>query len=390
MKHAADPHTERVPLSRGDYVLILAFWTFFALLTAASALLDPRGRFGQPAPHAGQVLIAFVQSYLWAALTPLIFWLVARIGLGRHPQLRRVLLLFAAGLATAILVDVVLAYLRFQVLPPPSGRRFNSPSLGPWEGIRRLWFLDDLLMFTGVLAAGFAREYSLRLRARQEEAVRLQAEAARLSSQLAESRLAALRTQLDPHFLFNTLHAVSALVTSDPRGVRRMIALLGELLRRSLEGAREPEVPLREELDFVGRYLEIMQIRFQGKLQVTTHVDPDALEGLLPNLILQPLVENAIKHGMGDAAEEGAIAIRARVADADLLLAVEDSGPGVHGPLTEGLGIGNTRERLAAMYGTAQSLTFGPGAKGGFRVELRLPYHTAADLRAGVTELPGG
>src|SRR5690606_8737851 len=159
-----------------------------------------------------------------------------------------------------IFVDVVLAYCRFQFFPPPRrGPRFN-PGLGPWEGIRRLWFLDDLVMFAGVAAAGLAREYSLRLRQRQEEAVRLQAESAQLSSQLAESRLAALRTQLDPHFLFNTLHAISALVTSDPRGVRRMITRLSELLRRSLEGVRAPEVTLREELDFVGHYLEIMQI----------------------------------------------------------------------------------------------------------------------------------
>ncbi|NJD10969.1 MAG: histidine kinase, partial [Gemmatimonadetes bacterium] len=309
-------------------------------------------------------------------------------GLGRHPQLRRVLLLLAAGVLIALVVDVALAYIRFGALPPPRGPRFRPPILGPWEGIRRLWFLDDLLTCMGVFAAGFAREYSLRLRLRQEEAVRLQAEAARLGSQLAESRLAALRTQLDPHFLFNTLHAVSALVTQDPRGVRRMISLLSELLRRSLEGAHAPEVSLREELDFVGRYLEIMQIRFQGQLQVATHAAAAALEGLVPNLILQPLGENAIKHGRGDAAERGAITITAAVEGDDLVLAVEDSGPGSNGPLVEGLGIRNTRERLAALYGPAQALHLGPAPGRGFRAEVHIPYHTAADLRASLTPPP--
>jgi len=382
----AEAHSERVPLSRGEYVLILLFWTFYAGLAAAGALLDPRGRFSQSSLQLGQVVFPIVQAYLWAALTPLIFWLVARVGMAQHPQARRVLLLLAAGVATALLVDVVLAYFRFELLPPPSPRRFGPRPFGPLDGIRRLWFLDDFFWYGAVLAAGFAREYSLRLRLRQEEAVRLQAESARLSSQLAESRLAALRTQLDPHFLFNTLHAVSALVTHDPRGVRRMISLLSELLRRSLEGARAPEVPLREELDFVGRYLEIMQIRFQGKLEVSTNADPDALEGLVPNLVLQPLVENAVKHGMGDAAEQGRIVIDARRQGAELVLVVEDSGPGPRGPIAERLGIRNTRERLEALYGDAQRLTLGEGRLGGFRAEVRLPYHTADDLRASPPE----
>ena len=386
-RRAAEPHADRVPLSRGEYLLILLFWTFYAGLAAAGALLDPRGRFGQDTLQLGQVAFPIVQAYLWAVLTPLIFWLVARVGMGRHPPVRAALLLLGAGLLTAMFTDVVLAGFRLELLPvPPRPRRFPSTPFGPFEGIRRLWFLDDYFWFLAVLAAGFAREYSLRLRQRQAEAVWLQAEAARLGSQLAESRLAALRTQLDPHFLFNTLHAVSALVTSDPRGVRRMITLLSELLRRSLEGAHEPEVPLREELDFVGRYLEIMQIRFQGKLQVGISADPEALAGLVPNLILQPLVENAIKHGLGNAAEQGDILISARVAGDALVLAVEDSGPGVSGPLSEGLGIRNTRARLAAMYGNAQGLELGPGDGGGFRAAVRLPYHTAADLRAGVGE----
>jgi LytS/YehU family sensor histidine kinase len=288
-----------------------------------------------------------------------------------------------------VLVDIVLALVRFELIPPPEfRRRFDrGPQFGALGGIRRLWFLDDLFWYGAIVAAGFAREYSLRLRLRQEESVRLQAEAAKLSSQLAESRLATLRTQLDPHFLFNTLHAVSALVTHDPRGVRRMISLLSELLRRSLEGGRAPEVPLREELDFVGRYLEIMQIRFQGKLEVSTIADAATLDCLVPNLVLQPLVENAVKHGLGDAAEQGRITIEARRDGEQLVLVVEDSGPGAREPIVERLGITNTRERLAALYGEAQSLRLGAGRSGGFLAEVRLPYHTAADLRVSEAEV---
>ncbi len=194
-----------------------------------------------------------------------------------------------------------------------------------------------------------------------------------------------LRTQLDPHFLFNTLHAVSALVERDPRGVRRMIARLSELLRTTLEGGREQEVPLREELRFLDGYLDIMRVRFQGQLAVDMQIEPGLGEALVPNFVLQPLVENAIRHGTSKNEDAGAITIGARRDGETLVLTVLDNGPTAPDaapPAVEGIGLRNTRERLAQLYGDAQSLALAPRETGGMSVEVRLPYHTSADLRA--------
>jgi sensor histidine kinase YesM len=242
--------------------------------------------------------------------------------------------------------------------------------------------MNEFLMYVAVLAAGFARDYFLRYRARREEAIALQAQAAELRAQLAGARLAVLRTQLNPHFLFNTLHAISALVERDPRGVRRMIARLSELLRISLDDVGDAEVPLARELDFTRRYLEIMQIRFEGRLEVIEHVESEALAALVPNLVLQPLVENAFKHGLERIDGVGRIELRAgRVGDR-LVLSVSDNGPGVGSEElgAEGLGLGNTRERLEQLYGSNQSLALRTHAGGGAVVEVSLPFRMAGEM----------
>jgi two-component system, LytTR family, sensor kinase len=206
-----------------------------------------------------------------------------------------------------------------------------------------------------------------------------------LQAQLADARLAALRTQLNPHFLFNTLHAVSALVERDPRGVRRMIARLSELLRTTLDGADEQEVPLEQELTFTHRYLEIMQIRFQGRLSIESQVEPAVLDALVPNLILQPLVENAIKHGVSKIDVEGRIQIQARRDGERLVLCVRDNGPRASESVlraAEGIGLRNTRERLLELYGSEQSFTLRGAEDGGVVAEVIIPFHKRADVRS--------
>jgi LytS/YehU family sensor histidine kinase len=250
--------------------------------------------------------------------------------------------------------------------------------------LRHLWFMNEFLYYIAILAGGVARDYFLRYQARREEAIRLETQAAQLQVQLADARLAALRTQLNPHFLFNTLHAVSALVERDPRGVRRMIARLSELLRTTLEGADEQEVPLSQELTFTHRYLEIMQIRFQGRLVIESQIEPGALDALVPNLILQPLVENAIKHGVSKIDDAGRIEIHAHRDGARLVMSVRDNGPrvGENGLRAgDGLGLRNTRERLSELYGTEQSLTLRPAGDEGVIAEVSIPYHKRSDLR---------
>jgi two-component system LytT family sensor kinase len=393
---APDGRRSYIRLRRSELLGIFAFWTFLAVLSAVNGLLDPRGRGLQLVVPAAPVTRAFIESYLWAALTPVLFWLTSRFTLERGNRAGRVLLFAGVGIVVAMLVEALLAYLRYELLLIPPRRRL--PVFDPLFGVTRLLWLDDLMVYIAVVAAGFARDYFRRYQARREEATRLRAQAAELHAQLAEARLAALRTQLNPHFLFNTLHAISTLVERDPRGVRRMIARLSELLRSSLEEGDEQEVPLERELAFLDRYLEIMQVRFQGRLAVETRVDSNVMDALVPTLILQPLVENAVKHGVSKVAGTGTIEIRGyRDADDRVVLSVRDNGPGLDGGTEvlreEGVGLANTRARLEQLYGPEQSLTLRPAADGaGLVAEVTLPYHTRADLRvaAGAREAGGG
>jgi signal transduction histidine kinase len=380
------PAQDRVSLQRNDVLLILAFWAFIAVLAAVNGLIDPRGRGLQPVWPSAPIALAFIESALWAAITPFVFWLVSRYGIERTNRVARIGLFLGVGLVLAIVVDQIVGFFRFEVLFIP--RRPPPLDVTPFLRVRRLWFVNEYIVYVAVLAAAFARDYFLRYRARREEAARLQADTAHLQAQLADARLAALRAQVNPHFLFNTLHAISALVERDPKGVRRMIARLSELLRTTLEGADEAEVTLAQEIVFLRRYLEIMQIRFQGRLEVEIRVPQDIENALVPNLILQPLVENAFKHGIGNLEGAGYIAIEARREDERLLLSVRDNGPGIDGvgSATEGVGLRNTRARLEQLYGSDQSLLLRSPEEGGLIVEISLPYHTSDDLRtAGVT-----
>src|SRR5690606_17621371 len=238
------------------------------------------------------------------------------------------------------------------------------------------------------VAADIYRRYRARQREAgelQAQATRLQAQSAELHAQLSEARLTMLRTQLNPHFLFNTLNAVSALVAKDPRGVRDMIGLLSELLRHSLKESRDQEIPLDEELRLLRLYLEILEIRYQGQLRTDVIVDPGARDALVPNLILQPLVENAMKHAIERAGGHGTIAVQASRSDDELVLTVRDSGPGdetsVPAGDVGGVGLRLTQARLAELYGSDARLNLEPVNGGGMVAEIALPYHTREEVR---------
>lgn len=366
---------ERAPFTRTELALIFGFWTLIAVLSSANSIIQLK-------PHVSfsPLVLDFATAYMWALLTPPIFRLASLYPIERSGWQSRVMTL-VIGLAVAIFMDVLTNYLRYKLYHWPTKL---PPQIAAIERLRSLWFMNDFIVYALVLFAGYARNYFLNYRVRREEAVNLKAQAAQLQAQLADARLAALRTQLNPHFLFNTLNAISALVERDPRGVRRMIARLSELLRTSLDEADEPEVPLSRELTFIDRYLEVMQIRFQGRLHVRMHADPEASAALVPNLILQPLVENAVKHGVSKMVGAGRIEIRARREGERVVLTVQDNGPGpANGrpPSSEGVGLRNTRARLAQLYGAEQSLALRVAPDGGFIAEVSLPYHTPADLR---------
>ena len=350
-------------LSAREMALITAFWTSLAALTVLNRVFDPRSEGLRVIARTGPLVLPFVEAWLWAALTPLVFWISSRSSAAMS-RAARIALLVAAGLAVAVFVDVALDLARDFVAAP---RRRGAPGLAP--RFARFGPLNQLLIYGAVLAAGLAREYFLREQRRARESAHLEA-------LLAHARLNALRMQLNPHFLFNTLNAVSALVERDPSGVRRMIARLSELLRHTLDTKSPDEVALRDELSFLQRYLDIMAVRFQGKLRVSTSIDESVMDARVPVFILQPLVENALEHGVSRATGEAEIGVEARRDGETLIVTVRDRGPGLDAQ-PEGVGLTNTRARLAALYGERASVTLASLPEGGAAAELRLPWRDA-------------
>jgi two-component system LytT family sensor kinase len=366
MTDSTNSRREYYPVRPIDVAAIVAFWTVLALISTAGRELDPRIPGIPSAVMTAVVTVSYVEYALWAAITIPIWWLTSRYSIEGGRRFGRLLFFIVLGFMIAISMDSILYHTRDALLAPLRVRRRPPP---PVIG---LGFLDDLMVFFAVLGAGIARDYFLRYRARVEETVRLQA-------QLAQARLDVLRSQLNPHFLFNTLNAVSALVERDARGARRMIARLSDLLRYTLEEGTEQEVPLHRELDLLDEYIELMQIRFQGRLNVVVRGGDDVRDALVPNLVLQPVVENAMKHGVGQIAGDGEITISARRSGDDLVITVADNGPGPSGAKPgEGVGLTNTNERLRQLYGARYQVMLTQRAEGGTVAEIVLPYHTAA------------
>jgi len=362
-------------LSRRELFLILVFWTSLATLSAVNRLLDPRGFGFRGISPSAPIVMIYLESTLWAAVTPLVFWLSGRFNFSRS-RVAHVAALLAIGVVISVALYFVLAVARTELFE--SVTRRPPPTLfAPLRDIGRFRFVNHFLVYIAVLVAGYAREFFIRDQARVQEAAALASRASLLQAQLADARLDALRMQLNPHFLFNTLHAVAALVERDPAGVRRMIARLSELLRLAMDSDAEHEVALREELDFLRRYIEIMEVRFQGRLRIEVNVDDGVLTALVPRLILQPLVENAFEHGASRAEAGGVVEIAARRRDGQLVLSVSDPGPGVEEGMEEGVGLANTRARLAELYGGAASLELATRAEGGARAEIVLPFRDA-------------
>jgi len=229
-----------------------------------------------------------------------------------------------------------------------------------------------VLIYFAVLGCTYAYGYFVEARERE-------AEASRLVAQFAEARLGALRMQLHPHFLFNSLNTILVLVREQNTvAASRMLELLAEVLREVLRTDRPPEIPLTDELRLLEKYLAIQQVRFSDRLHVQWSIEDPARAALVPDLVMQPLLENAIRHGVAKRAEAGTVVISARIVANSLELSVRDDGPGMEPSVAEGGGIGlsNTRERLRALYGDAASLTIVSARSAGTQVVLRLPYRT--------------
>jgi two-component system LytT family sensor kinase len=334
---------------------------------------------GRSYPFYRAVLAGLPDWYFWALATPLVFALGERIRFGRPAWVRALLLHLLAGTALALLeIAVVTAF----------GRWVGMGSVaGPLGDVYPRMVLQDLhfhlMIYAAIVAAAHAVQYHREVRQREVEASQLQFER-------TQAQLLALQLQLEPHFLYNTLHAIASLVR-DGRNSDAVDALaqMGDLFRQSLGHTRHHEISLREELTFVRAYLDIERLRFSDRLLTAVDAEPEALEGRVPSMSLQLLVENAIRHGIARDPDARAVTVAAWREGGQLQVEVRNDGPPFqehHGTQGPGVGIRNVRARLHRLYGARGSLELRRGSPSGAVAVLSVPYHcTQSFAKEGVS-----
>jgi signal transduction histidine kinase len=350
--------------------LIFAAWLLPALLSGFDTFMQSRLE-GRP-PDWHWVSFNSVDWLLYALLTPFVFRAAGRLPLEQPHLARNILLHVAGALGMCVAWAAFGTLLRIAIFPA-------SPDLTGWRLLREFvsWVSTTLPFGVGVYFALIGIEHSLFYFAQARDR---ESRAARLAAQLTEARLSALRMQLNPHFLFNSLNAITVLVRDQNNaGASRMLELLSDVLREVLRADNTNETTLAREFEFLERYLAIEQVRFSDRLRPTLEAPPAISSATVPRFILQPLVENALRHGIARRADAGEIHIGAHREAGDLILTVRDDGPGLapDPPAATGLGLANTRARLAALYGARASLTLANAPGGGAIATVRLPYHEA-------------
>jgi two-component system, LytTR family, sensor kinase len=359
---------------RKSYPLILALfgiWTALALLSVLQTALFISHR-GDAVSWGRLLSSRLLDWYSCALFTPAFFWLARRYPIDRTHWTRALPVQLAASILAVILKYALLVGILRSLL-----RQSNASLVGALSSN----FFIELMIFWAVIGLVHAIVFYRRWQEREQLATELRA-------RLMEAQLEVLKGQLRPHFLFNTLNSVSTLVHSDPHAADRMVVQLGDLLRASLEHSGTHEIPLAEEMLLLDRYLGIMRVRFRDRLRVELAIAPEVRSALVPHFILQPLVENALEHGIARRAGAGLLMIAARAEGTSLHLTVGDDGPGMDTSVRsangsapdEGVGLGNTRLRLRQLYGDAQCLTIGRMAAGGTLVSMTLPLRYAAAL----------
>lgn len=357
----------------------LGLWGALVLLFAAALALTSSISWRQAIRFGGSFWA------LWLLFLPAVAWLSFRFPFERRNLLRNValhflacLLMIGANHAAFRIVARLSPFLQRSELPAPSPGS-KSAGMGPpgppvaFGVLHGLRAALDVLVYWSLLGVCQA---ITNFRNSQERERR----AAELEARLSSAQLQALRMQINPHFLFNTLNSVAALVYVNPRGADEMLGDLSALLRRSLDSMEEQEISLAQELEFIGAYIRIEQKRFGERLRVEQSVPEELMKAMVPAFILQPLVENAIRHGIEPRRGPGLITIEAKRADKHLHLAVRDDGRGLPeadatSSERRGIGLANTQARLQALYGQNQSFSVGKAAPQGCRVDIRLPLH---------------
>lgn len=352
------------------WLIVVGFWVFFGLLNGTQLYLGVWLE-GFPVSFWRVFANDLIGWSFWILATPIVLWLGRRLPVERG-QLARVL---PVHMVACILISIchsafaTFVNLKIQPFGPPrTSRSFWESFAG--RGVSQ--FHLDLLIYATTLGLSYAVSYYFRYREREFRA-------SQLETQLAQAQLQTLKMQLQPHFLFNTLNGIAGLVRdSKNKAAVDMLAGLSDLLRYTLENAGKQEVPLKEELEFLELYLDIQQMRFSDRMKVEMRIEAETLDALVPNLILQPLAENAIRHGISPRATGGVVGITAQRDDGLLRIRIYDDGLGLKnsGSATriEGVGLTNTRARLSQLYGDGQKFTLRQRETGGAEAELVIPF----------------
>jgi two-component system, LytTR family, sensor kinase len=352
------------------WIIIVGFWTFFGLLNAIQLYLGLRME-GMSLPLWRVIVLDLLSWWPWIPATPIVLWMGHRFPIERGTWWRALPLHFLACVLICVAHFAVFTYasILFSPFGPPrTPRSFVEMFLGRAMSQFHL----DLLIYAAILGVGYAVSYYFRYREREFRA-------SQLESQLVQAQLQTLKMQLQPHFLFNTLNGIAGLVRDQRnKAAVNMLAGLSDLLRYTLENAGKQEVPLKEELEFLELYLDIQQMRFSDRLRTEMQIEPETLDALVPNLILQPLVENAIRHGTSRRAAAGTVGVSARRDNGSLRICIYDDGPGLERDdgvtAIEGVGLSNTRARLVQLYGERQEFALSEREAGGVEATLVMPF----------------
>ncbi len=352
-------------------------WTAAGLFYISQDFMTRLSR-NEAIPWRNTVIGWMGAMYICAAFTPSILWLGRRWTV-EQADYRRPL---AVHLGASIVFSLVSTALEVPLLAALGVLR---PMVGPMSFVTDLWALlpydlhGGILRYWAVIALQALFRSNAEARRRERQALELQVRSSQLAEQLTSSQLNALKMQLHPHFLFNTLGAIMVLVRQGKeRKAEAMLSRLSDLLRHTLDDVEAQEVPLWRELDFLRLYLSIEQVRFEDRLRIRIDAGPEVSDALVPHMALQPIVENAVRHGLGESEEPVLIHVSVATTNGHITLTVTDDGPGCPTSLFEekGIGLTNTRNRLKRLYGDAARLSAENRRPRGVQVTMTLPYHT--------------
>jgi signal transduction histidine kinase len=364
--------------TRPRWSLIFIAW----LVPTAIAMLQSTASYalrGVLAKEWPWVFLQFPRWTTWALVTPIIFYAAHRFPFRRDRLARSIAVHVLIALSIAAAIELVWMNIGLQIqaiIEPESIARIRASRAEIYSTAILSRLVGGAFTYAAVLGVATTLGYHRRFR---ERGLR----SAQLEAQLALAQVQALKMQVHPHFLFNTLHAITVLIREDPAGATRVVTRLGDLLRLTLSRATTAEVSFRRELEILTLYLEIERTRFHDRLEIAYDVQPATLTALVPDLILQPLVENAIRHGVSPNAGTARIEVRSRREGDWLLLEIRDNGAGLasgHAP-REGIGLTTTKARLERLYGTRHELTLANLAEGGCVARIRIPFRLSADDR---------